>query len=628
MPYPLTTSVPSADSPDALWLPLEATTSDTAVSVILKLRGETCDIDCLYCFEKRKEAPGGAAITPSQVRRLSRIFGERPLAVELHGGEPLTIGRTAMAALLDELAAQPTVTRVQLQTNGLRLDEQWLDLFEAHYPTLTIGISLDGDEHGNSWRVGYDGQPVYPRITASLDLLAARSRTCGIVTAVTPAVLGRAQEVIDHIASFTAVRAINLVPAFDATIVRTTASAGRRPTASRLLQQQAVTRTGPAWAVTPREYADFTVAATARWIAAGHFQRIKLDPAVATIRRLRGLDTAHCHFSTLKCSHVFTAYPDGRLGSCDELPWPEAHLLPLTAAHTEADITAAQDRSPLLAGGQELMAKCTACPYRATCGGGCTATRWRMYQATGNDDAYCDHRARIIDGIAALLAAPDQPATATCERARWRPRIPNEMHDADAFLARWDDPAAPRGPARLHTSDHGNINSIGLPDIHPADDLDPLHPRWRESIEPGVWPLVDTLTTRWQAVTYDSCQGHHYAGTDIDPAAYRVGLLPRNRAEYAALAARLCRTIANAEGYLPRTVTSQLAHTDLTSTATGARHPVLEISLIPTTGTPWCDYFADLDQAARVLTHAARHTDPDGGCGCALRPPRSGMEER
>ena len=36
------------------------------MSVILKLRGETCDIDCLYCYEKRKEAPGGARITAEQ----------------------------------------------------------------------------------------------------------------------------------------------------------------------------------------------------------------------------------------------------------------------------------------------------------------------------------------------------------------------------------------------------------------------------------------------------------------------------------------------------------------------------------------------------------------------------------
>jgi uncharacterized protein len=601
---------------NALWLPLEDTTADTAVSVILKLRGETCDIDCLYCFEKRKEAPGGAAITPDQVRHLSGIFGTRPLAVELHGGEPLTIGHDSMAALLDELAAQSAVTRVQLQTNGLRLDEQWLELFDTHYPKLTIGISLDGDENGNSWRVGYDGRPVYPRIAAALDLLASCGRTCGIVTAVTPAVLGRAEEVIDHLASFAAVRAVNLVPTFDSTVVRPTNTISGRTPESRRLQQQAVTRAGPAWAVTPSEYADFVLAAATRWIAAGYFRRIKLDPVVATIRRLRGLDSSHCHFSNLKCSHVFTAYPDGRLGSCDELPWPAAGLLPLAKAVSEADITAAQHASTLLADGRDMMAKCTTCPYRAVCGGGCTATRWRMHQTTGSDNAYCDHRVRLIDGISALLAAPDHPGGVRCHRARWRPRVPNEMRDVEAFLTYWDDPHAPRAPVHLRVSDHGNINATGLPGEQPADDLDPLHPSWHHGIEPRVWPLVDTITTGWKAVTYDSCEGHTHTGSGLPPSVFRIGLLPRNRTEYAALAARCCKALARAEPYLPQTVTAVIARTNLTSTATSHLHPVLEISLTPTVEGTWHTYFGDLDQAARVLAHAVRHTNVTADCNC------------
>lgn len=58
------------------------------MSVIVKTRGETCDIDCLYCYEKRKEAPGGARVSADQIRRLASIFKGRKLAVELHGGEP------------------------------------------------------------------------------------------------------------------------------------------------------------------------------------------------------------------------------------------------------------------------------------------------------------------------------------------------------------------------------------------------------------------------------------------------------------------------------------------------------------------------------------------------------------
>src|SRR5579859_5618013 len=109
-----------------LYRTLDGDDRTEAVSVILKVRGETCDVDCLYCYEKRKESPSGARISLEQVRQLGEIFGARPLAIELHGGEPLTAGKEHVAAILAELASQPSVIRVSIQTNGLALDDEWL----------------------------------------------------------------------------------------------------------------------------------------------------------------------------------------------------------------------------------------------------------------------------------------------------------------------------------------------------------------------------------------------------------------------------------------------------------------------------------------------------------------------
>jgi uncharacterized protein len=69
------------------------------------------------------------------------------------------------------------------------------------------------------------------------------------------------------------------------------------------------------------------------------------------------------------------------------------------------------------------------------------------------------------------------------------------MHHVAAFLARWDDPTVPRTPARLQVSANGNINTVGLPGVHEADDLDPHHPQWHAGIEPGIRPVVDALTS-------------------------------------------------------------------------------------------------------------------------------------
>ncbi|MGX1760475.1 radical SAM protein [Streptomyces lydicus] len=607
---------------EQLYRGLDAEDTTSAVSVILKLRGETCDIDCLYCYEKRKEAPGGARIDAGQVRRLAEIFAGRPLAVELHGGEPLTAGREHVAEVLRELAAQPSVVRVSMQTNGVLLDAQWLDLFDEEYPGLQIGISLDGDAKGNAWRVGYDGKPVYPRVAAALQLLAERGRKTGVIAAVTPAILGRAEAVLHHLADFEAVNAVSLVPCFDTAVQRATAASGRRLPASRRLQQAAVDgRGGPVWAISPDAYATFVLAAAAHWIGAGHFARLKLEPVVSTIRRLRGLGSGFCHFSDLKCDHVFTLYPDGRLGSCDELPWPQAQLTRLDQVDDQVGVIAAQRRLPLLNQGKDLMGRCTSCDYRAACGGGCIATRWR-YEMAGDQDAYCDYRMRMIDGIAALLAQPAHPAGAWCRTARWRPRTPNSMRDIDAFLTRWNNADAPRPPVRLHTSAHGNINTVGQPGIHEADDLDPAHSQWHAAIEPGVRPLVDAVTRSWELVTYDSCQGHPYSGLDMAPAERRIGILPRDRTQYAQVAAALCRAVTAVAPALPAAVQVTVGRAELECETNGRTVPVLDLILLPAPEHGWSSYFAAVDTATHALVSALADQTPAGERGCACPTPQ------
>lgn len=602
---------------DNLYRSLETTSNDTAVSVILKLRGETCDIDCLYCYEKRKEAPGGARIDVDDIGRLAGIFRDRPLAIELHGGEPLTVGKDHMRSILQALAAEPNVRRVSLQTNGVQLDDEWLDIFDEIMPGLQIGVSLDGDAEGNSWRVSYAAKPTYPQVITALEMLGRRGRHVGVITAVTSKVVSRPEAVLDHLARFTAISAISFVPVFDGSILRPTASPSSRTPASRQLQQANIRQTGgTAWAVSPREYVDFVLAVAARWVSAGHFRHMKLEPVVSTIRRLRGLTTSFCHFSDLKCDHVFTLYPDERLGGCDELPWPAARLIPLRDAGDEKAVTDAQHDSPLRDRGRRLMTKCVTCSYRDSCGGGCIATRLR-YAAVDDEEAYCDYRMGLVDGVAGLLATPAQ--TPICRTIRWRPRSPNSMRDVGGFRRNWDDPRAMRGAVRLLRSAHGNINTVGAAGVHEADDLDPAHPQWQDAIEPGVWPLVEAATGGWGCITYDSCEGHSYQDLDLTPSGRRIGILPRDPEEYAAVAAAMCRVATTAADQMPPSVSVLVGRADLTCELNGQQTPVLDLSLVPAPRCSWASYFDELDAAGVSLAtvFAADRPDATKGCSCS-----------
>lgn len=209
-----------------------------------------------------------------------------------------------------------------------------------------------------------------------------------------------------------------------------------------------------------------------------------------------------------------------------------------------------------------------------------------------------------------------------CRRLRPRHRIPNTMRDVGEFLRRWQDPTAVRVLATLLTSAEGNINTVGRPGVQEADDLDPAHPQWRDALEPGVRDLVESFVSDWGCVTYDSCEGHPYTGTDLAPAPRRVGLLPRDEDERALLAAALCRTAADASASWPPAVRLLLRSDRLECLTAGDDRPVLDLSLEPADDHTWDDYFAALDEATAAVLAAVRRQRPGSApaCGCPPTP--------
>jgi uncharacterized protein len=132
-----------------------ASRTDIQVDTVIFKVAQRCNLDCTYCYvynrgdESWRERPTFAA--EPVIRRLGTRIAEHcerhgvdRFTVELHGGEPLLLGKRRMRALLTLLlaAAAPVTPRIVMQTNGLLLDREWLALF-AEYD-LSFGVSLDG----------------------------------------------------------------------------------------------------------------------------------------------------------------------------------------------------------------------------------------------------------------------------------------------------------------------------------------------------------------------------------------------------------------------------------------------------------------------------------------------------
>jgi uncharacterized protein len=128
--------------------------------------------------QPRAMAPATVART---ARRIAEYAGRHALAavdVVLHGGEPLLAGpelvETVVRTVRAELGAA-VQARFSVQTNGMRLDTAFLDLFDRL--DVGVGVSLDGDAAAHdAHRRRPDGRGSHAQVHAALERLCRPDR--------------------------------------------------------------------------------------------------------------------------------------------------------------------------------------------------------------------------------------------------------------------------------------------------------------------------------------------------------------------------------------------------------------------------------------------------------------------
>lgn len=372
--------------------------SHEPIEIILKLPGEACNLNCVYCYQKRQPEKSGGIITPELIARLKQAVGNRPLSIGLHGGEPLLIGRARMGGLLRSLT-ELNVVEIRLQTNGVLLDATWLQLLRESRIPVVVGISHDGPEELSENRIDYGGSARRSAAAGGLQQLSEAGMRFGAICVVSKTNVRSPERLIDFFAAYPGLSTVNFVPCFDHSVI-SRATAGR---SGPIIRRQNPSGSGsPAWAIEPMEFLAFLQRTWSAWKDRPEFI---IEPFVSVIRVLKGRRPESCDFTAEKCGHVFTIYPDGKVTSCDEF---ESDL-----ADLGANLSAAEPRWPdsssysrLSAVTRQHLEKCMGCSHRDTCGGGCIATRER-YRGSRHYEEYCSYKKGLIDFVSAQLERAD-----------------------------------------------------------------------------------------------------------------------------------------------------------------------------------------------------------------------------
>jgi len=165
-----------------------------------------CNLNCSYCyyfngadtsFKNRPHYMSQEVVVKTVDRILSHAAKHHlnNIDVSLHGGEPLLMGKSRFIEMMreyDRLDRAGIKTRRKVQTNGVLLNDEWLDLLNEWQ--LLIGVSIDGSkETHDAFRVDHHGRGSYLRTVRGLKKAIGRGNQVakvGVISVINPSVSG------------------------------------------------------------------------------------------------------------------------------------------------------------------------------------------------------------------------------------------------------------------------------------------------------------------------------------------------------------------------------------------------------------------------------------------------------
>lgn len=165
-----------------------------AISVMLKPSSSLCNLKCEYCFysslagERSEYSKGMMTESTAENVILSALDFAKGSDVyfTFQGGEPLLSGIDFFSVFVDFVKknnAQNAPVHYCLQTNGTLITDEFAVFFKKH--NFLIGVSLDGDEKLNSYRLYPDGKSSFDDVINGIELLKKHNVTFNVLSVLT-----------------------------------------------------------------------------------------------------------------------------------------------------------------------------------------------------------------------------------------------------------------------------------------------------------------------------------------------------------------------------------------------------------------------------------------------------------
>ena len=354
---------------------------------------ERCNLRCRYCYVDVRNGEDMDLDTAKLIiDRITESYGDLPITIELHGGEPL-MNWDVVKGLLDHVRDKVSsgalnLKGVLLQTNGLLLDEEKLKVLEDH--RVKVGVSLDGPKEVHERN---RGQGTWEKVLRAVELLKG-SRSFGgvLAVAVRPADFKVIAEFFVeglHLNSFR----INHL-AFQWGMAEGIAEAFKRLTGFGFHDLEVYLKT---MAEGFLEMVDYLRGMLDRgW-------KGKVYPLVGYLNNILSKHRPYMCMSS-PCGAVTRGLgfsPKGDVYPCEQMIGFEG--LKLGSVYDGVTLEEMVSRSEiakrLMERKVERLEGCSTCPWRYFCGGGCASEAFSVYGDLMHRDAHCSFYEQVLRGL-------------------------------------------------------------------------------------------------------------------------------------------------------------------------------------------------------------------------------------
>ena len=158
-----------------------------------------CNLDCSYCYLPDRHSTARMdwpTLELAVERVLASRFVDETLSVVWHAGEPLVLPvdwYEEAFERIDALNFRGTRILHSVQTNGVLMDDRWIDLFRRR--RVGVGLSLDGPARiHDAHRTTRSGAGTHHRVMRAVELLNASRLDYHVICVLTSAAMDAADE--------------------------------------------------------------------------------------------------------------------------------------------------------------------------------------------------------------------------------------------------------------------------------------------------------------------------------------------------------------------------------------------------------------------------------------------------